>query len=140
MTTKLIYTTCAKGFIFLSAFSLVYVAALALWSPQSVMDLVKVKLDNTDALSSIRGVYGGVGITLFISLVYLGLYQVEKGVAFLSIFWGSYSVSRIITYFTDGALGDFGMQWLWIETFFCVIGITLLIFGKKIKSQLHEGN
>lgn len=137
MTTKLLYTASAKGFIFLSAFSLVYVAALAIWSPQAVMDLVRVKLDNTDAISSIRGIYGGVGITLFLTLIFLGSYEVEKGLVFLSLFWGSYSLSRIITLFNDGSLGAFGTQWLWIETIFCVIGLSLLIFGKKIKSQAH---
>jgi hypothetical protein len=137
MKTKVLYTASAKGFIFLSAFSLVYVATLAIWSPQAVMDLVKVKLDNTDAISSIRGVYGGVGVTLFAALLYLGLYEVEKGLAFLSIFWGSYSLSRILTLVLDGSLGAFGTQWLWIETIFCVIGLSLLIFGKKIKSQVH---
>lgn len=136
MTTKFLYTVSAKGFIFLSAFSLVYVAALALWSPQSVMDLVKVKLENTDAISSIRGIYGGVGITIFIALLYLGLNHVEKGIIFLSIFWGSYSLSRIITQLADGALGDFGTQWLWIETTFCVIGLSLLIFGKKLNPKV----
>lgn len=140
MTTKLFYTLAAKGFIFLSAISLVYVALLALWSPQSVMNLVSVKLENTDAISSIRGIYGGVGITIFLTLLYLGTNHVEKGLMFLSLFWGSYSLSRIITHMTEGALGDFGMQWLWIETSFCVIGVTLLIFGKKIKAQAHAGN
>jgi hypothetical protein len=137
MKTKFMYTAFAKGFIFLSAFSLIYVAALALWSPQSVMDLVDVKLENTDAISSIRGIYGGVGITLFITLLYMGANLVDKGLLFLSMFWGSYSLSRIITWIADGRLGDFGTQWLWIETIFCVIGITLLIFGKKIKAQVH---
>lgn len=137
MTTKLFYTATAKGFIFLSAFSLVYVALLAIWSPQAVMDLVKVKLENTDAISSIRGIYGGVGITLVVILLYLALYEFEKGLVFLSLFWGSYSLSRIITFFNDGSLGDFGTQWFWIETIFCVIGLSLLLFGKKIKSQVH---
>lgn len=140
MTTKLFFTVSAKGFIFLSAISLVYVALLALWSPQSVMNLVGIKLETTDAISSIRGIYGGVGITIFITLLYLGVYNIEKGLMFLSLFWGSYSLSRIITHLTEGALGDFGMQWLWIETIFCVIGMTLLIFGKKVKARAHAGN
>ena len=135
MKTEYLYTRLAKGFIFISAFSLIFVAALALYSPQGVMDLVKVKLENTDAISSIRGIYGGVGVTLFSTLLYLGMYEVDKGILFLSLFWGSYSLSRIITVINDGSLGEFGTQWLWIESIFCVIGISLLIFGKKIKSQ-----
>jgi hypothetical protein len=135
MTAKMIFTISARGFIFLSAFSLVYVAILAIINPQSVMDLVQVKLTNTDALSSIRGVYGGVGVTLFITLVYLGIYHIEKGLAFLSLFWGSYSLSRIITILVDGALGSFGTNWLWIETIFCLIGISLILFGRRFNRE-----
>jgi len=138
MKTNLIYTILAKGFIGLSALSLVYVAFLALLNPQAVMDLVKVKLENTDAISSIRGIYGGVGITLVVALAYLGLYEVQKGLAFLSMFWGSYAISRIITQFTDGTLGDFGTNWLWIESIFCLIGLSLLIFGRRIKTLLSD--
>lgn len=43
---------------------------MAFGDPQAVMDLVLVKLDNTDAYSSIRGVYGGVGIAILGVLLY----------------------------------------------------------------------
>lgn len=135
MTAKLIFTFSARGFILLSAFSLVYVALLAIKNPQSVMDLVQLKLTNTDAISSIRGIYGGVGITIFVTLLYLGFYHIEKGLIFLSMFWGSYSLSRIITIVVDGALGSFGTNWLWIETIFCLIGVSLLLFGKRINQK-----
>jgi hypothetical protein len=134
MKAQTIYTVLAKGFMFLSALSLVYVALLAIKNPQAVMDLVSVKLSNNDALSSIRGVYGGVGITLVIVILYLAFYQLHKGLAFISIFWGSYSLSRVITLLVDGPLGNFGNTWLAIETIFCLIGLSLLIFGRKFKS------
>lgn len=134
MTTKVI-SLVSRGFILFSAFSLGYVAILALINPQSVMDLVGVKLSTTDSISSIRGVYGGVGISLVLLLVYLAFYQTSKGLVFLSIFWGSYAVSRIITLLADGPLGEFGNTWLLIESFFCMIGIVLLTFRKKFKSQ-----
>jgi nitrate reductase gamma subunit len=54
-----------------SLLSLLSVSMMALFDPQSVMDLVDVQLGNTDALSSIRGVYGGVGITICLSILYL---------------------------------------------------------------------
>jgi hypothetical protein len=133
MTAKVIYLSASKGFILFSALSLAYVAILAIINPQSVMDLVGVKLPNTDAISSIRGVYGGVGITIVTLLIYLAFFQTAKGLSFLSLFWGSYAVSRIITWFSDGALGDFGTNWLVIESAMCVIGLTLILFGKKIK-------
>ena len=59
------------AFIVFSAFCLLMVSLMAFLNPQSVMDLVSVKLTNTDAYSSIRGIYGGVGMTLVISLLYL---------------------------------------------------------------------
>ena len=134
MTTKVMYLFASKGFILFSAFGLAYVAILAIANPQSVMDLVGVKLPNTDALSSIRGVYGGVGITLVLLLVYLAFNETLKGLSFLAVFWGSYALSRIITWFSDGALGDFGNNWLVIESAMCVIGLILMVFGKKIKN------
>ena len=117
------------SFILLSAFSLLSVSILAFGNPQSVMDLVGVKLNNTDAYSSIRGVYGGVGLTLFISLVYLAIKDKTKGLAFLGILWGLYAFSRLLTILKEGNLGEFGTQWLIIETCFCVIAIALLIFN-----------
>ena len=89
----------SKGFIYLSAFSLLSVSLMAFFTPQSVMDLVNVKLGNTDAYSSIRGVYGGVGLTIFCALVYLAFNDSAKGLAFLSLLWGLYALSRIITIF-----------------------------------------
>ena len=62
-------TLAARGFILLSAFSLLSVSLMAFFAPQSVMDLVQVRLENSDAFSSIRGVYGGVGLTIFIFLI-----------------------------------------------------------------------
>jgi hypothetical protein len=86
------------------------------------MDLVKTNLPNADAMSSIRGIYGGVGLVITFQLVYLLFKDVQKGLLFLSLFWGAYAVSRLITIFTNGALGDFGNQWIVIETTFCVLG------------------
>jgi hypothetical protein len=112
-------------YIGFSLLSLASVSIMALFDPQSVMDLVGVKLGNTDAMSSIRGVYGGVGITICISLFYLLILYPEKGAAFLSIFWGAYAFSRLITLISDGPLGDFGTQWLIIESVMAVVGLGL---------------
>lgn len=134
MKTLQLYSIIARGFIFISVLSLAYVALLALINPQSVMDLVGVTLPNNDAISSIRGIYGGVGISICIALVYVGIYHVREGLAFLSIFWGSYTVSRLITSFVDGALGEFGSTWVVIEGFFCLLGIVLLVLNRKFRT------
>ena len=129
-TTKTL-VFASKGFILLSALSLLSVSLMAFANPQSVMDLVHVQLNNTDAFSSIRGVYGGVGLALFISLVYLMVKDTQKGLLFLCLLWGFYALSRTITIFMEGALGDFGKQWLTIESLFFVIASVLLVFHKK---------
>ncbi|CCH01067.1 hypothetical protein FAES_3058 [Fibrella aestuarina BUZ 2] len=122
----------AQGFILLSALALLSVSLMAFFNPQSVMDLVQVKLTNTSAISSIRGAYGGVGLTLFISLLYLMVRHIAKGLAFLSLLWGCYALSRTITILADGALGAFGQQWLLIESAFCLIALSLLWANQRV--------
>ena len=117
-----------------SAFSVGYVAFFALFSPQATMDLVATTLPNTDAISSIRGIYGGVGLVITIQLIYLLLNNYYKGLVFLSLFWGAYAISRLITIFVDGPLGEFGNQWIVIESAFSLIAIILLLVSKKHKS------
>ena len=121
----------SKGFILLSAVSLFSVSVMAFSNPQSVMNLVQVQLNNTDAYSSIRGVYGGVGMSLVISLIYLMIMDVQKGLSFLCLLWGLYAVSRMITIVADGALGAFGTQWLVIESVYFTIAVSLLVLNKK---------
>jgi hypothetical protein len=132
MTTKVVLNLVSRGFILFSALSLAYVAVLAMFNPQSVMDLVGVKLPNTDSISSIRGIYGGVGITIVLLLCYLAFFEMPKGLVFLTIFWGSYAISRLITGCVDGPLGNFGTTWLYIESFFCFVGIVLLIVNRRV--------
>lgn len=120
----------ARTFMAVSALSMIMVSLMAFRSPQAVMDLVHVQLNNTDAFSSIRGVYGGVGLTLFVTIVYMLLNNVQKGLWFLAILWGMYALSRIITIYTEGSLGAFGNQWLKIETLFCVIALVLSLLYK----------
>lgn len=121
----------AKGFILLSALSFLSVSIMAWASPQQVMDLVNVQLGNTDALSSIRGVYGGVGLSLFVALIYLMLRQPVNGLRLLGLLWGFYALSRITTLLHDGALGDFGTRWLTIESVFFMLAIVLLALMPK---------
>lgn len=120
-----------KIFILMSATSFFYVSMMAFFSPQAVMDLVGVKLPNNDAYSSIRGVYGGVGLSLVVALIYFSIRDVRKGLSFLCLLWGFYALSRIITIIAEGALGDFGNQWLMIESVFFCISSTLLYLQNK---------
>ena len=76
-----------KGFIILCMFSLSYVALLSFFSPQATMDLVNTHLPNNDAISSIRGVYGGVGLSIVLLLAYLWKYDASKALLFLGFFW-----------------------------------------------------
>ncbi|ADB39269.1 DUF4345 domain-containing protein [Spirosoma linguale] len=133
MQTQLVIKRTAQGFILVSALALLSVSLMAFSNPQSVMDLVQVQLTNTDAFSSIRGVYGGVGLTLCITLVYLMIRDIEKGLLFLSLLWGFYALSRIVTVLAEGPLGAFGRQWLFIETLLFVIAVTLSWASKQVR-------
>ncbi len=131
---KLLRFTSA-GLIGFSAFAIFMVSIMAFQDPQKVMDLVQVKLPNNDAYSSIRGVYGGVGFTIFISLLYLAFKDHTKGLAFASILWGSYAISRLMTISIEGPLGAFGTQWLYIESFLCIASVALLIIRVKLQEK-----
>lgn len=135
MKTNQIWKKTAAGFIFVSAISILVVSTMSLVKPQMTMSLVQVQLGNTDALSSIRGVYGGVGLTIFISLIHLIRHDVQRGLQFLSLLWGFYALSRIITMVAEGPLGDFGSQWLVIELLFFGTAVTLAFFGKTLQTS-----
>lgn len=138
MNTQKWINIASKIFIGLSAASLFSVSLMAFSNPQSVMNLVQVPLPNTDALSSIRGVYGGVGLTLVISLIYLMVKDVQKGLAFLCLLWGLYAASRIITILAEGPLGAFGNQWLVIESAFFSIAAILFMLRKKYSATKEK--
>lgn len=124
----------SRGFVLLSVLSVLSVSLMAFASPQAVMDLVNVKLQNNDAASSIRGVYGGVGLTIALLLLYLLRKNVQESLALLTVFWGLYAISRLITLFTEGPLGAFGRQWLLIESVFCVSAAVLLLLNRRTAS------
>jgi hypothetical protein len=125
-----------RGYIWFSASAFLSVSLMAVVDPQSVMDLVRVQLGNPDALSSIRGIYGGVGFALVVSLVFLSIKEIERGIILLSMIWGLYAGSRILTDLMEGPLGKFGRQWLWTEGVLFLVGIFLLYF-MRIKKQVH---
>ena len=110
----------------ISAFGVFSVSAMAFMDPQGVMDLVNVELENNDAFSSIRGVYGGVGFTLLAVLGYLAWKDRTAAVGLLSIFWGLYALSRMITIGVEGELGAFGSQWLAIESTLSILALVIL--------------
>jgi len=134
MNTQKIVKISSQIFIGFSSFSMGYVALLSIYNPQSTMDLVATTLPNTDAISSIRGIYGGVGLVITIQLIYLLIKDYLKGLLFLSLFWSAYAISRLITIFVNGSLGDFGNQWIIIESTFSAIAIILLLVSRKYKT------
>lgn len=127
----------SKFYLGFSLASILSVSLYALLDPQGVMDLVQVTLPNTDAISSIRGVYGGVGFTICMCILYLLLHNLEKGVVFLTIFWGSYAISRLITLISDGPLGPFGLQWLMIESLLCLLGLGTW-FASRLRKEKQK--
>ncbi len=115
----------------LSVLGISMVAFMAFSDPQSVMALVNVKLENTDAYSSIRGVYGGAGLTIAIAMVYGMLKNIKLVLGFTGLLWGLYAISRIITAVVDGPLGAFGTQWVYTESFLCICCLILFFFNEK---------
>lgn len=130
MNKQKVVVMLSRTFMGISAISMLMVSLMAFGNPQAVMDLVHVKLGNTDAYSSIRGVYGGVGLCLFISILYMAWKDVKTGLVFLCMLWGFYALSRIITIYAEGSLGAFGSQWLKTETTFFFIALVLRILHK----------
>lgn len=133
MKTTQILEKSAKGYVLFSLLSLVYVSILGILDPQQVMDMVQVSLTNTDAISSIRGVYGGVGITISCFILFLFFKKYHWALTFLVVFWGCYALSRVLTIFIDGRLGDFGTNWLLIESGLFLVGGCLLITINLLK-------
>jgi len=126
MYTQKVIAVSSKVFLGFSIFSIGYVSILSMLNPVATMELVNTTLQNTDAISSIRGIYGGVGLAITCSLIYFMLKDVQKGLSFLTMFWGAYAISRVITHLVDGPLGDFGSQWLVIESILFVLALVLL--------------
>lgn len=138
MKTQKILSVAASAFIGFSAFAISMVSIMAFSNPQALMDLVNVKLTNNDAYSSIRGVYGGVGLTILITFVYLGFRDQTKGLIFAAVLWGLYAVSRLITIAKEGPLGDFGNQWLIIESALCIVALVLLSFKLRMTGSFKN--
>lgn len=133
MKKEKLVRAAAVAFIVFSAFCLLMVSLMAFVNPQSVMDLVSVKLNNNDAYSSIRGIYGGVGLTIVISLLYLIRKNMRYALLFLTLLWGLYAASRLITILVEGPLGAFGNQWIVTESVLCGIAVLLLESYKRVK-------
>lgn len=127
MKTQKPIRIASLAFVGLSSLSILLISAMAFVNPQSVMDLVSVRLTNTDAVSSIRGIYGGAGLTIVIALMYLSRKDVREALGFLVLLWGFYALSRAITWMAEGPLGAFGTQWVLIESIFCGVAMILLM-------------
>jgi hypothetical protein len=133
MNPQKITQTSSKVYIIFSILSLTYVSLLSIYSPQATMKLVSTTLPNNDAISSIRGIYGGVGLVIVIMLIYLLSKNIKHGLTFLTLFLFSYALSRLITIVVDGPLGTFGTQWLTIESVLGVLGLILVLLFKPSK-------
>lgn len=130
-----------KALVVISLSGLASVSLMAWWSPREVMALVGEQLTNTDSISSIRGIYGGVGIFIVVVLGFLWRIGLKLVLQFLAIFWLLYGASRIVTWIIDGPLGTFGRQWLIIEL---LLGVSCLMvcarIGKTSQAQIVKQN
>lgn len=127
-------------FVGISCLSLLYVSLMAWFSPRAVMALVNVSLDNNDALSSIRGVYGSVGLALVVLVILISRKDLRSSLLFLSIFWFLYALSRLVTLLVDGPLGEFGTNWLMIESVFGCLAMLLYFATKSAVAAISNRN
>jgi len=125
MRTNRLLSIFSWMLIGISVLGILSVSFMAFSDPQAVMDLVQVKLDNTDAYSSIRGVYGGVGIAILGVLLYLVFTDRKAALGFIAL----------ITISMEGPLGDFGSQWLVIESTLSLVALGLLAW--RIRWERH---
>lgn len=135
MTQHMFVSYASKGFILVSASALLFISLTAFDDPQKLMDLVQVKLTNNDAYSSIRGVYGGVGMTLVLLLIYWMFQEIRTGLACLVLLWGFYVLSRVLTWLWNGPLNAFGKQWLGIESILFVVASCLLFLNFQMTNK-----
>ncbi|HEX7757263.1 MAG TPA: DUF4345 domain-containing protein [Niabella sp.] len=112
--------------------SLLYISILAWANPATVMAFVGVELTNNDALSSIRGVYGGVGFFLVGLALIISIRNLQYGLLFFTVFWLMYAVSRVLTICINGPLGAFGNTWLKIELTFGLLSLTLYLLRRYV--------
>jgi hypothetical protein len=137
MTTNRILGIASWTLIAISVLGVGMVSAMAFKDPQAVMDLVQVQLGNTDAYSSIRGVYGGVGVTLLVVLLVLARRDRRAAMGFLGLFWGMYAISRLMTIGMEGTLGAFGSQWLVIESVLSAASFAVFVLlGQRSPSHV----
>jgi hypothetical protein len=78
-------------------------------------------------------------MAIFVALVYLLTYNQKLGLLFVALLCGLYALSRIITIYAEGSLGDFGQQWLVIESSMCVMAL-LLYYLRAMADKLMLQN
>lgn len=119
----------------ISAMGTLSVSIMALFDPRAVMAMVNTPLDNTDALSSVRGVFGGVGITLAAIMVWVFRRDRTTAMGFIALFWGNYALCRALTIAMDGPLGAFGSQWIMIEATLAGCAALVYVLRRRSVSQ-----
>lgn len=138
MNSRIIACVLSVVLIGITALGIGMVSLMAFINPQSVMDLVGVTLPNTDAYSSIRGVYGGAGMTICTALVYLAIKNQRLGLLFVALLCGFYALSRTITIYAEGPLGEFGQQWLVIESSICILALLIYYLRSMPAKQVLQ--
>lgn len=131
MKTNKLLETATWIIVAISALGTLSVSLMALVDPVGVMALVHTPLDNTDAFSSIRGVFGGVGLMLAATMVWIFRRDRTAGVGFLALFWGNYALCRALTIAMDGPLGDFGNRWIGIESTLAVLALVVYLLRRR---------
>jgi hypothetical protein len=68
-------------------------------------------------------------------LLYTLRRNVAESLSFLTLFWGLYAASRLMTIMADGQLGAFGTRWLLIEGRFLLDGVAAPRFATQASGR-----
>lgn len=137
MKTNRPLETATWAIVLLSALGTLSVSVTSLLDPKGVMALVHTPLDNTDAYSSVRGVFGGVGLTLAAVMVWVFRRDRTAAMGFIALFWGNYALCRALTIAMDGPLGAFGNQWIGIEATLAVCALVVYLLRRLASGAQH---
>ncbi|HWJ29652.1 MAG TPA: DUF4345 family protein [Flavisolibacter sp.] len=116
-----------------SATAILMASIMIFFHHQRVMNVLKVNLPGAYTRSFMLALYGIVGLAAGLSMIYIFIKNQRKGLSFLTLLWGFYAASRLMTILFNGSLNDFG-RWLFIDSMLFMVSVVLLLMQPERKS------
>lgn len=83
--------------------------------PSELLAVVGIPLDNPSALSSIRGIYGGLHIAFGAMMLWSLLKNPSVALLFVVIYTGGFTLGRWTAFALDGQPNAFVTTWMFVE-------------------------